>query len=175
MYVDERGCFNCHTLDGFGSGGDGPSLDKAGLVARIEERINSPEYADRVKEIDKIDGEPYRSFREARREVMEKQGLEKVRAWIKYRIMEPRFDDPYARMPNMGVTEANARIVADYLLSKDRDVKDRIDLRGKRFMQRFIPHLKYRYLVYSFALGFCLPLVLLAVYRALRKKPGNSP
>lgn len=175
LYIDERGCFNCHTLDGFGAGGDGPSLDKAGLVARIEERINSPEYKDRVKEIDKIDQEPYKSFREARREVMEKQGPEKVRAWIKYRLMEPRFDDPNARMPNMGVTEANARVVADYLLSKDRDIRERIDMRGKRFMQRFIPNLKYRYLVYSFALGFCLPLVLLAGYRALRKKPGNSP
>jgi hypothetical protein len=75
----------------------------------------------------------------------------------------------------MGVTEANARIVADYLLSKDRDIRERIDMRAKRFMQRFIPNLKYRYLVYSFALGFCLPLVLLAGYRAFRKKPGNSP
>ena len=170
LYIDERGCFNCHTLDGFGAGGDGPILDKEGLVARIEERINSSEYAVIVKELDKIDGEPYRSFRKARREVMEKQGLEKVRAWIKYRVMEPRFDNPYARMPNMGVTEANARIIADYLLSEDRDTRDGIDMRVKRFMQRFIPHMKYRYLVYSFALGFSLSLVLLAGYRALRKK-----
>ena len=175
LYIDERGCFNCHTLDGFGAGGDGPSLDKAGLVARIKERINSHEYADRVKEIDEIDGEPYRSFRDARKEVMEKRGLEKVRAWIKYRLMEPRFDDPYARMPNMGVTEANARIVADYLLSEDRDAGDGIDMRAKRTIKRFIPNLRYRYLVYSFALGFSLPLVILAGYGALRKKPGNSP
>jgi hypothetical protein len=48
-------------------------------------------------------------------------------------------------------------------------------MRAKRFMQRYIPNLKYRYLVYSFALGFSLPLVLLAGYRAFRKKPGNSP
>lgn len=170
LYIDERGCFNCHTLDGFGAGGDGPSLDKEGLVARIEERINSSEYAVMVKELDKIDAEPYRSFREARREVMEKRGLEKVRAWIKYRVVEPRFDNPYARMPNMGVTEVNARMVADYLLSEDRDTTDGIGMRVKRFMQRFIPHMKYRYLVYSFALGFSLPLILLVGYRALRKK-----
>lgn len=170
-FIRERGCLNCHTIDGYGLGREGPPLDKAALVARVEERISSPEYADIVNELDKIDMEPYRSFREARREVMEKQGLEKVRAWIKYRIMEPRFDNPNARMPNMGVTEANAQLVADYILTKDVVDYNRIDLRGRRFMQRFIPELKYRHLVYFFALGISLPLILLG-YMVLRKNAG---
>lgn len=170
-FMKDRGCLNCHTFGGYGLGREGPPLDKAALVARVEERINSPDYASIVDGLDKIDMEPYRSFREARREVMEKQGLEKVRAWIKYRIMEPRFDNPGARMPNMSVTEANALMVADYLLTADDVYYNRIDLRGRRFMQRFIPELKYRHLVYFFALGISLPLILLG-YLVLRKKAG---
>lgn len=168
-FMMDRGCLNCHTIKGYGLGREGPPLEKAALVVRIEERINSPDYADMMKELDKIDAEPYKSYRVARRDVMGKEGLEKVRAWIKYRIMEPRFDNPDARMPNLGVTEANARMVADFLLTPDVVDYNRIDMRGRRFMQQFIPELKYRHLVYFFAIGFSLPMILLG-YLALRKK-----
>jgi glucose/arabinose dehydrogenase len=169
-YIEERGCLTCHTLSGYGAGGDGPSLDKAGLVARIEERITSPEYSELAGELDEIDREPFKSYREARREVLEKSGPDKVRTWIKYRLMEPRFDNPYARMPNMGITEPNALMVADYLLGEVRIYQNRPDMRVRRFMQRFIPVLMYRHIVFSFALGFSLALLLIGGYAALRKR-----
>jgi hypothetical protein len=169
-YIDDRGCFTCHTLKGYGAGGDGPSLDREGLVARIEERITSPEYSELAGELDEIDREPFRSYREARREVLEQNGLDKVRTWIKYRLMEPRFDNPYARMPNMGITEPNALMVADYLLGEVRIYQNRPDMRVRRFMQRFIPVLMYRHIVFSFALGFSLALLFMGGYTALRKR-----
>lgn len=167
--MKDIGCLNCHTFEGRGIGREGPPLDKAVLIPHIQERINSPDYASGLNELDKIDREPFRNYREARREVMEKQGNEKVRAWLTYRIMEPRFDNPYARMPNMDVAEHNARMVADYLLTENVTNYNRIDMRGRRFMQRFIPELKYRHLVYFFVLGFSIPLILLGVYIVIRK------
>ncbi|MEW6143504.1 MAG: PQQ-dependent sugar dehydrogenase [Thermodesulfobacteriota bacterium] len=169
-YIEERGCFTCHTLNGYGAGGDGPSLDKAGLVARIEERITSPEYSELAGELDEIDSEPYKRFREARKEVLEKRGMDKVRAWIKYRIMEPRFDDPHARMPNMDVTEPNAQMIADYLLGEVRIDQNRPDMRVRKFMKRFIPELKYRHILVSFALGFSLALLVTGGYAVIRKR-----
>lgn len=169
-FIKDRGCLTCHTFEGHGLGGDGPGLDKASLIARIEERITSPEYFNLVRELDKIDREPYRSFKEARREVLEKQGLDKIRTWMKYRIMEPRFDNPHARMPNMGITERKAQMVADFLLSEERVDTNRVDIRVMRFMKNFIPRLKYRYLVYSFALGFSFSLLLLGGYSVFRKR-----
>ncbi|MGH7849901.1 MAG: PQQ-dependent sugar dehydrogenase [Thermodesulfobacteriota bacterium] len=169
-FMKGRGCFTCHTFEGHGLGGDGPSLDKASLIAVIEKRITSPEYSDSVSELDKIGREPFSSFREARREVLETQGLDKVRTWITYRIMEPRFDTPHARMPNMGISERDARMIADYLLSDDRVDRNRADIRVMRFMNHFIPRLKYRYLVYSFALGISLSFLLLGGYSVFRKK-----
>jgi hypothetical protein len=39
----------------------------------------------------------------------------RLRAWIKNRILEPKFDDPNAQMPNLGVTSEQATIIADFL------------------------------------------------------------
>lgn len=165
-----RGCFTCHTFEGHGSGGDGPSLDKARLIAAIEERITSPEYSAFVRELDETGREPFSSFREARREVLETQGLDKVRTWIKYRIMEPRFDSPRARMPNMGISERDARMIADYLLSEERVDINSADMRVMRFMKNYIPRLKYRYLVYSFLLGSAVTLLIAGGYVLVRGK-----
>ena len=169
-FIKDRGCLTCHTFEGHGLGGDGPSLDKDALIARIEERITSPEYSEFVSELDKMDREPFRSFKGARREVLEKRGLDKISTWMKYRIMEPRFDNPHARMPNMGIRERNAEMVVDFLLSEERVDDNRLDMRVRRFMKHFIPELKYRYLVYSFALGFSLSLLLLGGYSVFRKR-----
>ena len=41
---------------------------------------------------------------------------EKMRTWVKYRVMEPRFDRTETAMPNLGVTEAEAEEISRYLL-----------------------------------------------------------
>lgn len=140
------------------------------MIAAIGERVSSPEYSALVRELDETGREPFSSFREARRKVLETQGLDKVRTWIKYRIMEPRFDSPHARMPNMGISERDAGMIADYLLSEERVDRNSADMRVMRFMRNYIPRLKYRYLVYSFLLGSAATLLIAGGYAFMRRK-----
>ena len=62
-----------------------------------------------------MDREPFASFKEARADVRQAEGLEKVSVWIKNRILEPRFDDPDAQMPKLGITEKEAIIITEFL------------------------------------------------------------
>jgi hypothetical protein len=41
---------------------------------------------------------------------------DKVAIWVQYKILEPRFDDPKARMPKLGVTKSQAAAIRDFLL-----------------------------------------------------------
>ncbi|HEX7185063.1 MAG TPA: PQQ-dependent sugar dehydrogenase [Thermoanaerobaculia bacterium] len=110
----DSGCLSCHTLSGVG-GAVGPPLDREPMVARLRARLESPEYAREVAEVDRLEREPFIHFREARRRVLEAEGLDRVRLWIQLHVLEPRFDNPHSRMPSLGVSEAKAAIIADYL------------------------------------------------------------
>ena len=82
----QRGCYACHSLKGTG-GTMGPSLDREELVHRIETRLGSPEYVKILKLVDGLDREPFTSFKRARKEVLNAEGLERVRTWIKFRLL----------------------------------------------------------------------------------------
>lgn len=121
--IVEYGCAGCHSIDGAG-GTAGPPLERGQLARQLQSRLESPAYGDRLAAVDRLGREPYLSFRKARAEVLRATREERVRAWLKYRIMEPRFDDPQAQMPNLGVPESEARTIADYLLRKPDQRKD---------------------------------------------------
>ncbi|MAZ60534.1 MAG: hypothetical protein CL753_08760 [Chloroflexi bacterium] len=59
--------------------------------------------------------QPFLEFRDARTEILQLEGIEQVRRWIYHRLIEPRFDDPNANMPNLGLSDSQARSIADYL------------------------------------------------------------
>jgi hypothetical protein len=96
----------------------GPPLDDETLVPRILKRLDSKEYRDSLREIEQMTVEPYISFREAREKVMKATDVERARLWIKYRIMDPRFDRLVPTMPVLGLKEAEAEIVANYLVER---------------------------------------------------------
>jgi mono/diheme cytochrome c family protein len=113
----EKTCFGCHSLEKQGGGGSvGPALDRDEMVARIQARLNSQEYRDTVVEVEAMDSEPFVSYRQARQEVAAAKDLEQVRLWIKYHLLEPRFDNPNSAMPNLALTDAEADLITDYLL-----------------------------------------------------------
>lgn len=121
----EKGCLGCHTIDdnwGFG-GTAGPPLDSESLIERLDERLHSDEYVESLGQIDSLDTEPQREYAQARQEVLNADGRERIRTWIKYRLLEPRFDNQYSQMPNLGLTEAEATIITEYLLAGD-EVED---------------------------------------------------
>lgn len=110
-----RGCFACHTLNNNAGGTVGPILDRNVLVPKLQERLSSEVYGLAVEQVDQLNQEPFVSFQEARHAVQRAQGLEKVQLWLEYRLQEPRFDDPSAQMPNLGLTREEAEIIASYL------------------------------------------------------------
>lgn len=114
----DRGCIGCHRLDGAGGfgGAAGPPLDRATLASRLSQRVNNDAYIRSLDVIDQLTSEPQASFRAARDAIRQAQGDERVRLWLKYRVLEPRFDNTTTPMPNVGLSEQEADVLAAYLL-----------------------------------------------------------
>ena len=148
------GCHGCHaSYENRGS--MGPSLDPPGLVARVHARVNSDDYERQVLEVDDLEAEPYRSYREARRRVREAEGKEKVRLWLKYRILEPRFDTPASLMPTQGLSEVEAERLASYFVDSGWG-KSELVATDPEWLTRLRgagPVPRYRYFVVPLAVG----------------------
>jgi mono/diheme cytochrome c family protein len=114
--MEERGCFGCHTLGGRG-GTAAPPLDYPLLVPRLRERLATSTYAARVRSVDSLEAEPFASFRGARARVLQALGDDRLRLWLRYHVLEPRFDNPESQMPNLGLSDAQAVLLAGYLLT----------------------------------------------------------
>ena len=123
VLLNTHGCFACHTLNNNAGGAVGPVLDQELLVPRLLARLNSEEYINGLNALDQLDQEPFSSFRQARQEVTQAQGFEKVLLWLEYRIQEPRFDDLSAQMPNLGINQEQARTIAAYLAGTERQIE----------------------------------------------------
>jgi len=115
-----KGCVGCHTLDEF-KGTEGPQLDAKVLVPRLEARLSSDAYRERVRALDQLDQEPYRSYRAARQKILDAQGSERLHLWITNFLQEPTFDNPNSRMPKLGLSEAQAKGISDYLLRREEN------------------------------------------------------
>jgi hypothetical protein len=111
-----RGCLGCHSIDGVG-GSVGPMLDTNSLLTRVESHVLDPSYASLVARLDGLTDEALVAGRAARHEVLAAQGDERVRAWLVNRLMNPRFDNPDAAMPNLGIRRAEAEALAETLMS----------------------------------------------------------
>lgn len=116
VLMSQLRCSECHVIQGRG-GLAGPSLDYDELIPRLAGRIASDDYVRSLGAVDRLDREPFLSYADARREVAAAEGDERIRLWLKYRIMEPRFDTPGSQMPNLGVAEREAEIIAAYLMA----------------------------------------------------------
>ena len=130
VLMNTRGCFACHTLNNNGGGTVGPILDREFLVPTVAARLISEEYIDSATALDQLDQEPFASFRDARQAVQEAQGIEKVRLWLEYRIQEPRFDDPSAQMPNLGISQEQARIISAFLVGAEEELQPPEESKG---------------------------------------------
>ena len=128
VLLNTLGCFACHQLNNNDGGTVGPVLDQDLLVSRVETRLVSDEYLREVEALDQVDQEPSVSFRQARQDVLNAQGLEKVRLWLEYRILEPRFDAPDAQMPNLGITQEQARVISTYLAGTEEETRELVGI-----------------------------------------------
>ena len=99
-----------------------------------------------------------RSYREARRQVRQAEGQEKVRLWIMYRLLEPRFDMPEAVMPNLGLSRDDAALIAGLLLEEPKAGGPLDQLRI--YLTRQIPYPRQRHLLGFLATGFAIGCLL---------------
>jgi hypothetical protein len=109
------GCLKCHSLDGKG-GTQAPVLDKNSLMTRAESRVLSASYAGRLARLEFIPDESNEESRRARQEVLSAAPKDRVRLWVVNRLLNPKFDEPNAQMPNLGLTREQAESIASYLL-----------------------------------------------------------
>jgi Glucose / Sorbosone dehydrogenase len=144
--MGEYGCFGCHKLRGQGAN-RAPSLDSENLIRSIKMKLDSAEYAEQIRSLDGRKEALYSEFASARKEIMDAEDSEKIRKWLIYRIIEPRFDDPDASMPNLGVSHAEAEVIADYLLVGSSNPS----LKG--VLTDLVPRPGRRHLVYFFVAG----------------------
>ncbi len=158
-----KGCLGCHMIDDFRQGGTaGPSLTSDSLVERLVRHLSSEEYADSVREIDGLDREPFASYRAARRAVLEAEGIQRARVWVRYRIQEPRFDRLTSQMPNLGLTDGEARLIAEFLVPEPKESASLI----RRLAGLVTPsssRIRVRHLGLYFAAGFVAGVLALAV------------
>ena len=185
VLMNTRGCFACHTLNNQG-GTSASVLDRELLVPRVQSRLESQEYARAIEELDLLDEEPFSKFREARRAIREAEGLDKVTLWLENRIQEPKFDDPDARMPNLGLSAEQARIIAAFLAGVEEESQPVVPNRG--FFRRMLDEVRSwfpaatrgnaeRYAAAVFGIGLAMGGIgafsIHWVYVKFRKRRGN--
>jgi glucose/arabinose dehydrogenase len=154
----EKGCLGCHTLSGRTAlaGVTGPSLEPGALVARLNQRLNSREYIRALEQIGTLQTEPQRSYKKARMELMSAEGMDRVRVWLKYRILEPRFDRRYSTMPNLQLSEKEALAIADFFI-KGYEGKTGLVSKIKTVATKLFPNpLRIRHAVAFLVAGFAL-------------------
>jgi cytochrome c551/c552 len=117
--IGKYGCRSCHQLDGSG-GAVGPALDTNALNIRVRSRLNSPEYSQLVADLDARNEDPWAAWSDERRAILDAGGRAQLARWVSAKIQEPRFDDPDAQMPQLGVTKAHADTMAAYLVGTPR-------------------------------------------------------
>jgi hypothetical protein len=115
--------------------------------------------------LDKLDTEPLPAYKEARQEVAAAQGHERIHTWVKYRLLEPKFDNLYTLMPNVGLTEKEALLITDYLLTPQQNQAEVAPVvMGITLPRRF----GYWHLLFAAVAGVLLTLFVLALPKVVR-------
>jgi glucose/arabinose dehydrogenase/mono/diheme cytochrome c family protein len=115
--MQRLGCLGCHRLAGSPLGGTfGPVLGGDAMIQRIQQRVSSAEFLQSLQALNARADNSSSFQSQAREAVLQAQGSKRVRLYVKYQIMDPRFDDPMSAMPDLGLTEAEAEAITTYLL-----------------------------------------------------------
>lgn len=168
------GCLGCHRRPIPGEATWPPPLDRATLADRLQKRLNSDQYVESLKQLDRVDARPEPAYKEGRRQVLAARGRERVRVWLRYQITQPGFDNPFSQMPNLGVSDVQALIISRFLLEEDKTESDRLIARGKRFLERLSPGgPRYRHVVFAFFAGLIVPFLVFGLRRP--RRTGRLP
>jgi len=111
-----RHCTSCHRLDGFG-GQEGPDLTRA--YEQLQQRLHSRGYEAALR---KLAAATQRFLQQRPRyeELLSTRNTQRVRAWLRHHLDEPRFDNPAARMPGFSsaLRPEERDAIVEYLISR---------------------------------------------------------
>lgn len=171
----EKGCYSCHGRQ-LSDLNVAPPLDRETLVPRIITRLDSATYQRSLRGVDSLKTAPQNCFREARQEVLSKAGTERARVWMKYHIMEPKFDRMSASMPNLGLTAGEAEEIANYLVSRNVGATG-VTGALKRLIHPYIyGPVGRRHMPGAFGAGFATAFACFAVSNVIRgRKRASDP
>ncbi len=170
----EKGCLGCHTIGKNDWGGnEGPPLMKDTLAQSLLRRLHSEAYVDSVLAVHDSPEAPLPEFRAAREEVLAATGMERVELWLKYRTLEPRFDNQYSKMPDQGVTEAGAQLVAEYFVQEPAAPEGVLATLKYRIKNLLPSKPRHRHLAFSAAGGFALGLVFMGLAIAVVRRRSS--
>jgi cytochrome c551/c552 len=161
-------CTGCHVIDGLGVGTVGPEIKRYELGGKILKRLNSQEYKEQLNQVDSLTVEPFVSHLQARDAVRNANGKEKARTWLVNRLKEPRFDQKDILMPNLGITDEEAEVLADWLL--DSNLISGNILSTRDFLKQMLPTPGKKYFAFTFILGIFAGAFSLILYRRVFKK-----
>jgi Glucose / Sorbosone dehydrogenase len=169
MLLHKYGCRGCHRIAGSG-GNVAPSLDTDDLVPRLLSRLTSDQYGQSVAMLPEEHWTRYPRSADAIQDVSSLDGVEKVRAWVARQVEQPGFDRAQSQMPNLGISEQEARIISGYIV---KEVPSGLMKIGRWFGQLMRPP-RLRHVVYAYALGVVSMAVVFAVVAAVWWKRRSS-
>jgi hypothetical protein len=160
--IVKYGCRGCHWLAGSGSN-VAPSLDTTQLAPRILSRLKSERYRQSVADLPATHRARYPLSGKAVRQILKLEELDRVRAWVTQQIAQPGFDRVQSQMPDLGVSEEEAKVISDYLVTEEPSGLARIGV----WLGRRIGPLRWRHVVYAYAAGTIMTALAVALLAAL--------
>src|SRR5689334_13483112 len=119
------------------------------MVKQRDEKLNPADYLQTIQQVELLNRQPVVKYKEAREDVLQPEGQERIRTWMIYHIMEPRFDNPNSLMPSLGLSRTEATAITDYLL-QEKSFMGRV----KDIVLPYLPAVILpRHLLFAFAIG----------------------
>ena len=83
----------------------------------LSKRLLSAEYEAWLHELAKRKGAYFEKHHEDYLFLMKKTGFDRVKAWLRRHLHDPRFDNPKAKMPSFDLSDEEINALVTYLLS----------------------------------------------------------
>lgn len=116
--LNKYACIACHKFSaGPGYGEVGPAINRRTLAGDLSVRLNDAGYLAQLDAVDAMTIEPQLSQQATRDALRDAEGTQRVRLWVRSHLLEPRFDRGHSMMPTLGLSEAEADALTEWLLA----------------------------------------------------------